>query len=178
MIATCEGTKAKSLMSVEALKKVKDDALSARVGLAPRVTIATLALALAQPMVGEEEEVENLTELEAHEKLMARILEYKGSTQLISMRAIMAKAVFRSITHRLAWRAYPKRAADDISAGSEGAHTMDRIRQYAAVGYLPYWMQKGVGPSWDSVDRWDTMPRDRVNDLPETEWAMWLSMRS
>ena len=75
MIATCEGTKAKSLMSVEALKKVKDDALSARVGLAPRVTIATLALALAQPMVGEEEEVENLTELEAHEKLMARILD-------------------------------------------------------------------------------------------------------
>jgi hypothetical protein len=52
---------------------------------------------------------------------------------------------------------------------------MERIKQYAAVGYHPYWMQKGVGPPCDPVDRWDTLPRNQVNDLPETEWAMWLA---
>ena len=36
-------------------------------------------------------------------------------------------------------------------------------------------MQKGAGPAWEPVDRWDTLPRDQVNDLPETEWAMWLA---
>ena len=71
MIATYEGTKAKSLISVEALKKVEDDALA--VGLAPRAAIATSTPALAQPVVEAEEEMENLTELEANEKLMARI---------------------------------------------------------------------------------------------------------
>ena len=73
MIATYEGSNAKSIISVEALKKVEDVALVARVGLAPRVTIATSSLALAQPAVGEEEDVEDLTELEANEKLMARL---------------------------------------------------------------------------------------------------------
>ena len=52
MIATYEGSNAKSIISVEALKKVEDVALVARVGLAPRVTIATASLALAQPTVG------------------------------------------------------------------------------------------------------------------------------
>ena len=175
MIATYEGSNAKSIISVEALKKVEDVALVARVGLAPRVTIATASLALAQPTVGEEEEKKDLTELEANEKLMARILEYKGSTQLISTRAIMAKAVFRSIQHRLAWRADPKQAADDTSAEGEGTYSLDRIKPYAAAGYLPYWMQKGDGPSWVPVDRWDTLPRNQTTDLPETEWAMWLA---
>ena len=36
-------------------------------------------------------------------------------------------------------------------------------------------MQKGAGPAWEPVDRWDTLSRDQVNDLPETEWAMWLA---
>ena len=36
-------------------------------------------------------------------------------------------------------------------------------------------MQKGVGPPWDPIDRWDALPRNMVNDLPETEWAMWLA---
>ena len=102
MIATYEGSNAKSIISVEALKKVEDDALAARVGLAPRITSATASLAIAQPVVKEEGETESLTELEANEKLMARLLEYKGSTQLISMRAIMAKAIFRRIKHSLA----------------------------------------------------------------------------
>ena len=172
MIATYEGSNAKSIISVAALKKVEDDALAARVGLAPRVTIATSSLAHAQPMV--EEETEYMTELEANEKLMARLLEYTGSTQLLSMRAIMAKAIFRSIKHRLAWRAYPQRAADDRSAEGAGTHSMERIKQYAAVGYHPFWMQKGVGPPWGPVDRWDTLPRNLVNELLETEWAMWL----
>ena len=80
------------------LKEVEDDALVARVGFAPRVRIATPSLATAQPEV-KEKEMEDLTELEANEKLMARILEYKSSTQLVSMRAIMAKAVLKSIKH-------------------------------------------------------------------------------
>ena len=105
MIATYEGASAKSIISVEAFKKVEDDALAARVGSAPRVAISSPAA--AQPTV-EEETTENLTEFEAHAKLMARLLEYKGSTQLVSMRAIMAKAIFRSIKHRLAWRAFPE----------------------------------------------------------------------
>ena len=86
----------------------------------------------------------------------------------------MAKAIFRSIKHRLAWRALPERAADDISAEGAGTHSMERIKQYAAAGYLPYWMQKGAAPPWEPVDRWDTLPRNKVNDLPETEWATWL----
>ena len=126
-------------------------------------------------MVEEEETIENLTELEANEKLVGRLLEYKGSTQLISTRAIMAKAILRSIKHRLAWRALPQRAADDRSAEGADTHSMERIKQYAAAGYLPYWMQKGAAPPWDPIDRWDTLPRNMVNDLPETEWAMWLA---
>ena len=54
MLAIYAGSSAKSIISVEALKKVEDDALAARVGLAPRVTIATSSLAHAQPMVEEE----------------------------------------------------------------------------------------------------------------------------
>ena len=36
-------------------------------------------------------------------------------------------------------------------------------------------MQKGVAPPWTPVDRWDTLPRGQVNDLPESEWAMLLA---
>ena len=109
MIATYDGSNATSIISVEALRKVEDHALAARVGLAPRVTISSRVV--AQPMVEEEETTENLTELEANEKFMARLLEYKGSTQVISMRAIMANNVFfRSTKHRLAWRALPELA--------------------------------------------------------------------
>ena len=36
-------------------------------------------------------------------------------------------------------------------------------------------MQKGGGPPWDPIDRWDTLPRNLVNDLPETERAVWLA---
>ena len=43
MIATYEGTDAKSLISVEALKRVEDDAMAATVGLAPRARAATPA---------------------------------------------------------------------------------------------------------------------------------------
>ena len=80
----------------------------------------------------------------------------------------MAKVIFRSIKHRLAWRAHPQRAADDRSAEGVGTHSMERIKQYAAAGNLPYWMQKSAGPPCDPIDRWDTLPRNLVNDLPET----------
>ena len=63
MIATYAGSNAKSCISVEALKKAEDDALAARVGLAPRVNISTSSPAVAQPMVEEEAEAtEGLTE--------------------------------------------------------------------------------------------------------------------
>ena len=92
MIATYEGSNAKSIISVEALKKVEDDALVVRVGSAPRVTISTSSPAVAQPMVEEEAEAtEGLTELDANEKLMARLLEYKGSSQLLAARPLWQK---------------------------------------------------------------------------------------
>ena len=45
MIATYEGANAESIISVEAVKKVEDDALAARVGLASRVTSSSPAAA-------------------------------------------------------------------------------------------------------------------------------------
>ena len=43
VIATYEGTNAKSLISVEALKRVEDDVVAVAVGLAPRIRVATPA---------------------------------------------------------------------------------------------------------------------------------------
>ena len=88
MIATYEGTNAESMISDEALKQVEDDALAAAVGLAPRVRVATLALVEEQP---EEEEDYELQKQATKDKLMARLLEFGGATQLLSMGAIMAK---------------------------------------------------------------------------------------
>ena len=64
---------AKSLISVDALKKVADDAQAATVVLTPRARIATPSPATRQPE-DEEEEKDELSELEAHEKLIARFL--------------------------------------------------------------------------------------------------------
>ena len=47
---------------------MEDGALVARVGFAPRVRVATPSLATAQPVVDEDEEIEDLTELDANEK--------------------------------------------------------------------------------------------------------------
>ena len=93
MIATYEGTNAKSMISVEALKQVEDDVLVATVGLAPRVRVVAPAPVEEQPE-GEEDE---LQKQEAKEKLMARLLEFGGATQLLSTRARMAQAVHKSI---------------------------------------------------------------------------------
>ena len=49
MIATYEGSNAKSLILVGALKQVEDDAMAATVGLAPRIRIATPASVEEQP---------------------------------------------------------------------------------------------------------------------------------
>ena len=57
MIATYEGTIAKSLISVEAIEQVEDDAMVATVGLAPRVRIATPSPHTAQPVVEEDEDM-------------------------------------------------------------------------------------------------------------------------
>ena len=83
MIATYEGTNAKSLISVEALKRVEDDVMAATVGSAPRVRTATPA---PPAPVEEAEEVEDeRREQEAKEKITARLLEHGGKTQISSM---------------------------------------------------------------------------------------------
>ena len=64
---------------------------------------------------------------------------------------------------------------DDIVEAGRGTHSLERIKQYVAAGYLPYRMQKGAGPPWYPQDRWDTLPRDQVIDSPVTEWYMWLT---
>ena len=58
MSATYEGTHAKSLISVEALKQVEDDAMAATVGLAPRVRVAIPA-PVAPVEEEREEEIED-----------------------------------------------------------------------------------------------------------------------
>ena len=83
MIATYEGTNAKSLISAEALKRVEDDVMAATVGSAPRVRTATPA---PPAPVEEAEEVEDeRREQEAKEKITARLLEHGGKTQISSM---------------------------------------------------------------------------------------------
>ena len=77
MIATYEGTHAKSMISVEALTQVEDDALVPTVGLAPRVCMSSSA-----PVEEQAEEEDKLQKQDAKEKLMARLLEFGGSTQL------------------------------------------------------------------------------------------------
>ena len=63
---------------------MEDDALAATVGQAPRVRVATLAPVEEQPEQGEEDE---LQKQETKDKLMARLLEFGGTTQLSSMQA-------------------------------------------------------------------------------------------
>ena len=95
MSATYEGTHAKSLISVEALKQVEDDAMAATVGLAPRIRTATPAPPALVEEEPEEEVEDELRKQEAKEKLMPRLLEFGGDTQLSSMRALMGKAVLK-----------------------------------------------------------------------------------
>ena len=108
-------------------------------------------------------------------KFLAKLFEYGGQTQLSSMRAMMAKTLLRSRKQRLAWRAFPRRAPNDKSVDGEGGQSMAKIKEYAAAGCLPYWMQKGASPHWTPTDRRDTLPRSEVNDLPESEWFMWIA---
>ena len=82
MIATYEGTNTKSMISVEALKQVEDDALAATVGLAPQVRVATPAPVEEQP---EEEEVEVGSEESAEDAAAAAAGEEGGE---------MAEAVY------------------------------------------------------------------------------------
>ena len=117
--------------SVEGLKQVEVDALASAARSAPRVRVATPAPAEEQPEVTEEEE---LQKQETKDKLVARLLELRGTTQLSSMRAIMAKAVLKSIKARFAWREFPKTAPDDQLEGCQGTYSMERIRQYVAAG--------------------------------------------
>jgi len=108
------------------------------------------------------------------EKILSRLLEY-GVSQLSSMRAAMAKTIWRSIKARLAWRETPERAQDDTTPEGRGIHSMERIISYALDGYTPFWMKKGVVDPWNPTVRWDTLPRGAVKDSPETEWFLWIA---
>ena len=64
---------------------------------------------------------------------------------------------------------------DDLVPDGRGTHSLERIREYVVVGYVPYWMRKGAGPPWYPKDRWYTLPRDKVFDSEVVEWRMWLA---
>ena len=59
-------------------------------------------------------------------KISAVVLEY-GVSQLSSMRASMAKTIWRSIKTRLAWRATPSRSPYDHTVEGYGVHSFERI---------------------------------------------------
>ena len=71
--------------------------MAATVGLAPRVRVATLAPPALVEAEQEEEVEDELQKQEAKARLVARLLEFGGTTQLSSMRAIMATAVLKAI---------------------------------------------------------------------------------
>ena len=74
-------------------------------------------------------------------------MEYRVS-QLSSMLAIMAKCIWKSSKARLAWRATPSRGRYDKLEEGLGAHSRETIKEYAANGYTPLWMHKGVADPW------------------------------
>ena len=122
-----------------------------------------------------DEDIEaEINKTERREKILSRVLEY-GTSQLSSMRAAMAKTIWRSIKARLAWRETPKRAPDDDTPEGRGEHSMARITSYALDGYTPFWMKKGVVDPWNPVDRWETLPISEVKDSFETEWFLWIA---
>jgi hypothetical protein len=68
--------------------------------------------------------------------MLGRLLEY-GAPHLSSMRASMAKTIWKSMKARLAWRASPFRSSDDHTAEGHGLHSLERIKNYALDGCTP-----------------------------------------
>ena len=94
---TFRGTTARSLISVEALRRVEHDASAAAAGLAQRAAASASVAAAATPVDDEQTAART-------EKIMARLLEYSGCTNLSSMRVVVAKTLWRGIAARLVWR--------------------------------------------------------------------------
>ena len=72
-------------------------------------------------------------------------MENSGFTNISSMRAMLAKIIWRGIEARLAWRASPKRSFDDDTVDGCGVFDMNRIRKYVADGYAQLLDAEGYG---------------------------------
>ena len=84
--------------------------------------------------VPDEDIEDEISKVERKEKILGRLLEY-GTSQLSSMRAAMAKTIWRSIKARLAWRETPERAPDDDTPEGRGDLSVERIITYTLDGY-------------------------------------------
>ena len=140
MVATFESKTARSMLSVEYLQNVEAEALGTKAaGPAPREGAAASSPAPAETVP---------VSREAKEKIIAKALEYGGHTQLSSMRAMLARSIWRAIMSRFTWRATPQRKPDDTTQEGRGDYPLKRIRNYAADGYTPFWMQKNDVAPW------------------------------
>ena len=106
MIATYQGSGSELTFSTETIHEQPSFVAAPAVGSAQ----CSGAVAPVTPprTVAEEDVEDDINKLER----LGRLLEYGGS-QLSSMRASMAKTIWRSIKARLAWRATPSRSPDD-----------------------------------------------------------------
>ena len=103
-------------------------AASTAVGSARR---ADTAAPITLPSFAAEEGLEDeITKMEKKEKKLSCLLE-DGVSHLSSMRASMAKFIWRSIKARLAWRATPSCSFDDKTVEGYGVHALERIKGYA-----------------------------------------------
>ena len=132
MIATYQGGGAEISLSAETVLHHQPVAAATAVGSAQRGGMEAPA---TPPRTTAEEELEDeVSKLERKENMLGRLLEY-GVSHLSSMRASMAKTIWKSIKARLAWRASPFRSSDDHTAEGHGLHSLERIRNYAFHGY-------------------------------------------
>ena len=124
--------------------------------LLPRQQPGPPSAAAHPPRVVVEDDVEDeISKMERKENILGRLIEY-GVSQLSSMRASMAKTIWRSIKARLPWRATPSRSPYDYTDEGYGVHSFERIANYALYGYTPFLMKKGVVDPWYPKDKWAT----------------------
>jgi hypothetical protein len=122
MIATYKGGGTELTFSADTMF---DTTSVAAAGSAQR--LGDVAPVTPERTVPEEDIEEDINKIERKEKILGRLLEY-GTSQLSSMRAAMAKTIWRSIKARLAWRETPERAPDDDTP--EGRGDLFGIKNY------------------------------------------------
>ena len=113
------------MLSVESILQVEEQARAKAAGSAQRV--GTVAPVMRKAATVEDTPEDEATKLARNKQIMSRIMEY-GVSQLPSMRACMAKCVWKSTKARLAWRATPSRDMRDKSKEGLGTHALDRIK--------------------------------------------------